>query len=224
MTVEQQLPFTSVLSVSYVGSRGMHLDSVEELDPNAPLGFDANGLPFWQPNPTIAVARINPNWSTIAGFGSAGSSVYNALQVVVTKRLTHGLQAQSSFTWQRLTDNNIGTNIQDCAATTAFPSDPFQATGGANARFDRGASCFNIPRLWVLNFFYDLPAPKIQERVLAGLTSGWGITGIYTLRDGFPFNPEVSGNRSRSGIVQADSPASTVRITTPRLPATSSTA
>lgn len=203
LTVEQQLPFTSVLSVSYVGSRGVHLLSVAELDPNAPMGFDANGLPFWNPNPLGTVARINPNWSTIAGFGSQGSSVYNALQVVVTKRLTHGFQAQSSFTWQKLIDNQIGTNQQDCYATTAFPSDPFQSLGGTNGRFDRGPSCFNIPHLWVLNFLYDIPAPKIEQKVLAGLTSGWGITGIYTLRDGFPFNPEVSGNRSRSGIVQA---------------------
>jgi hypothetical protein len=200
LTVEQQLPFASVLSVSYVGSRGVHLPSVGELDPNTPLGFDSNGLPFWNPNPAQAIPKLNPAWSTVALFGSAGSSVYNALQVVVTKRLSHGLQAQSSYTWQKLIDNQQGQSLSDCPVTTAFPSDPFQSLGGANGRFDRGPSCFNIPRLWVLNFLYDVPSPKFQEKVLAGLTSGWGIMGIYTLHDGFPFNPADSTERSRSNV------------------------
>jgi hypothetical protein len=200
LTVEQQLPFTSVLSVSYVGSRGVHLVSLAEFDPNTPMGFDSNGLPFWNPNPAQAIVRVNPAWSTIAGVRSQGSSVYNSLQVVVTKRLTHGLQAQSSYTWEKLIDNSIGTTVADCFVTTAFPTDPFQPLGGANGRYDRGTSCQNIPHLWVLNFLYEIPSPKIQEKLLAGLTSGWGITGIYTLRDGFPFNPTVSTNRSRSGV------------------------
>jgi hypothetical protein len=132
--------------------------------------------------------------------------VYNSLQVVVTKRLTHGLQLQSSYTLQKLIDNSVGNNTQDCTVGSAFPADPFQPLGGANGRYDRGVSCFNIPHVWVLNYLYDFPSPKFQERVLAGLTSGWGITGIYTLRSGFPFNPEVSTNRSRSGVVNAGFP------------------
>jgi outer membrane receptor protein involved in Fe transport len=203
LTLEQQLPFSSVLSLSYVGSRGEHLLSVGELDPNAPMGFTATGLPFWNPNPAQAVHRINTAWSTIAGFLSNGSSVYNSLQAVVTKRLTHGLQFQSSFTWQKLIDNNTGTNAQDCYATTSFPADPFQSLGGINGRYDRGPACYNIPRLWVSNFIYELPSPQRREGFVGTMLSGWGLTGIYTLRDGFPFHPEVSGNRSRSGVVNA---------------------
>jgi len=200
LTVEQQLPWSTVLSLSYVGSRGVHLPSVGELDPNTPMGFDANGLPFWNPNPSVTIPKINPNWSTVALFGSAGSSVYNALQFVVTKRMTHGLQIQSSYTWEKLIDDQQGETNTDCPATTAFGSDPFYNLGGANSRFDRGPACFNIPHLWTLNFIYDFPKPKFDEKVLEGFASGWGITGIYTLHDGFPFNPSDSTERSRSNV------------------------
>ena len=194
LTVEQQLPFTMVLSVSYVGSRGEHLPTTGEADPNVPMGFTTSGLPFWNPNTAVTIAKTNPTWNTVNYFNSNSDSVYHALQVVVTKRLTHGLQFQSSYTWAKLLDNTQGDGASDCTSSSTYQTDPY------SSRFDRGPACFNIPQVWVFNAIYNLPSPKIQERVLAALTSRWGVTGIYTLRSGFPFNPSVSANRSRSGV------------------------
>jgi hypothetical protein len=196
LTVEQQLPFTAVLSVSYVGSRGEHLGSTEELDPHIPAGF-ADGLPFWNPS---AITKTNPAWSTVQAFGSNGSSVYNALEVVVTKRMTHGLQFQSSYTWEKLIDNQTGYATSDCGTTTTFPADPFQSLGGVNGRYDRGPSCYNIPQVWVTNYIYKLPSPHMQDGVLGTLTSGWQLMGIYTLRSGLPFNPCDQTERSDSNV------------------------
>jgi hypothetical protein len=203
LTTEQQLPGATVLSVSYVGSHGSHLLSVGEDDPNLPLGFTPNGLPFWDPNPAHVIPKTNPTWNTVAFFGSAADSFYNALQIVGTKRLTHGLQFQSSFTWQKLIDDQQGETTTDCPATVAYPADPYnsrQLQFPPAKFYDRGPACFNIPHVWVSNFIYEFPSPKGHEGFWANMSSGWGLTAIYTLRDGFAFNPTDSGNRSRSGI------------------------
>jgi hypothetical protein len=203
LTVEQQLPFETVLSLSYVGSHGVHLPSNGEDDPNVPMGFEADGLPYWNPNPSAVIPKVNPNFNTVVLLGSSATSSYNSLQFVVTKRLTHGLQFQSSYTWQKLIDDQQGETPADCPETTTFPSDPFnsgQLPYPTATWYDRGVSCYNLAQYWTLNFLYSLPSPKINERVLRAITSGWNVSGIYTLHGGFPFNPSDSNNRSRSGI------------------------
>jgi hypothetical protein len=212
LTVERQLPFNMALSVSYTGSRGEHLPSIWEGDPNVPAGF-TNGVPFWPTSATACsstvttncVSKLNPNapWKTIAVFGTNGDSIYHGAQVSLIKRMSNGLQFQSSFTWSKILDNTEGNSTSDQATgVSTYPSNPF------NPRTDRGPASFNIPLNWSLNAIYNLPSPKIQERILAGLTSGWGVTGIYTLRSGFPFNPTENAVRSNStnGVINADRP------------------
>ena len=192
LTIEQRLPFSMALAVSYAGSRGIHLPGIGDANPNLPLGI-TNGIPFWNPNPAQAVVRTNPNLSAVLLRDSHGDSIYHSLQVQVNKRVTNGLQFHSSFTWGRSIDNCVGL-ASEATSTSLYPSNPY------NPRFDRGPSIFNIPRIWVTDFIYNLPSPRIGERLLATLTSGWGVTGIFTAQDGLPFNPVVNGNRSRSGL------------------------
>ncbi len=47
LTVEQQLPFSMGLSVSYVGNRGINLYTDVDGNPVAPAGYNPNGLPFY---------------------------------------------------------------------------------------------------------------------------------------------------------------------------------
>ena len=192
LTIEQELPFSMALAVSYAGSRGIHLPGIGDANPNLPQGI-TNGIPFWNPDPAQAVVRTNPNLSAVLFRDSYGDSIYHSLQVQVNKRFTSGLQFHSSFTWGRSIDNCVGL-ASEATSTILYPSNPY------NRRFDRGPSIFNIPRIWVNDFIYNLPSPRIEARWLGGLTSGWGVTGIFTAQDGLPFNPVVNGNRSRSGL------------------------
>jgi len=200
------------LSVSYTGSRGQNLPSIWEGDPNVPVSI-TNGLPVWNTFTTRCTAIVTTNcfnktnlnapWTTIQVFGSNGDSIYHGAQVSLIRRMSHGLQFQSSFTWSKILDNTEGNSTSDQATgVSTFPSNTY------DPRFDRGPASFNIPLNWSLNAIYNIPAPKIQERVLAAMTSGWGMTGIYSLRSGFPFNPIDNANRSNStnGTINADRP------------------
>jgi len=104
LTVERQLPFSTALEISYVGSRGIHL--LQSAD-NNPWPFTlVNGQPVWPAyvaNNTTAgvcnagsVCRVtNPSWGAFSVVNSTGDSYYDALEVSVLKRVSHGLQFQS---------------------------------------------------------------------------------------------------------------------------------
>jgi hypothetical protein len=193
LTVEQLLPFSMVLSVSYVGSTGIHLNRMVEANPNVPApcpaGVVCNDGLFWPANPHTQ----NRVWGSVPEVVSNGHSSYNGLNVVLTKRYTNGLQFQSSYTWASSIDNAQATT-SDCPFSAGVPSNPF------NPRWDRSPSCVAAKQTWVFNFIYTLPSPH-KEGVLNGLASGWGVMGIYTIRSGFPFNVWDTVQRSRSGVL-----------------------
>jgi hypothetical protein len=190
LTVERQLPFTMALAVSYVGTRGTHIYGTGEWNPNVPLSI-TNGVPVWAPTGTLQT--VNPAWASVQLTGTYRDSNFNALEVTLDKRITKGLTFKTSYTWEKMIDNGQGS-VGDSTYTNAYPANPF------NSRWGRELSSFDIPQNFVVNFVYTLPSPKIQERVLATLTSGWGVSGIFTAHSGVPFSPAETVERSRSGV------------------------
>jgi len=187
--VEQQVMLSTVLTIAYAGSRGVHLISNREGNPNVPqLNSSYPGGLFW---PSTQV-RQNTNWGSMNLITPEGDSTYNAMEVNVIREMAKGLKFQSSYTWARSIDDAQGGR-NDCTASTAVGSNPY------NYRFDRSISCFDTPHTWVLNFDYQFPSPKSGERLVKGLGGGWGMTGIYTAHTGFPFNPWETVERARSG-------------------------
>lgn len=189
LTIEQQLPLSTVLTVSYAGSRGIHLVSNREGNPNVPERNSVypGGL-YWSAN----AARQNPNWGSMNLVTPRGDSSFNALEVVARRRVSKGLEFQSSYTWARSIDNGQGGR-NDCTASTAVGSNPFDYS------FDRGPSCFNANHTWVLNFDYQLPSLRTNQPLVKAVLNGWGTAGIYTTHTGFPFNVWETTERARSG-------------------------
>ena len=114
----------TVLRVAYVGSHGYH--GLLSVDPNdIPAQICARNLPAGctsraarrQP-PTGQVPQgaqyipvgTRPNPYLGAGFFwyTEGNSSYNALQIDVTHRLSHGLQFRANYTWSKNLDMNSG--------------------------------------------------------------------------------------------------------------------
>ena len=206
-TVEQQMPFGMGLAVSYVGLRGIHLWQVKEGNPEIPqivngaqgwFPYLCSGVPSAVPctgavaNP--AYQRINPNYASFIDVGTGGDSWYNSLQVLLNKRLSHGLEFQSSYTWGKSLDDAQGQSFSsDCAATGEW--------GGAsptNTRLDKGPSCFDLKHNWHLNLLYHVPDVN-SDKFGAKLLRGWWVGNIVTVQSGFPFTPLLNVNRSNNG-------------------------
>jgi len=194
------LPGAIGLSVSYVGLRGINLMRVTEGNPTIPTS-DVNGVLFWGPNISscqnvVPTCRNNPNWAQIQWVSTGSSSNYNSLQVVATKRVSHGLEFTNSFTWAKSMDYTQASQAgADCSASGGTSGyDPY------NNRGDYGPSCFDAKLNNRFNLLYHFPTVDSQG-VLGKVLNGWWVGNIVSIQSGYPFTPVLGSNRSRSYVL-----------------------
>ena len=210
LTIERQLPGDMGLSVSYAGSRGYELWVEDEANPIVPLSI-TNGVPTF-PLPFLcggnqaavstagcsanpAYHRINPNFATTVLDTTTSSSWYNALQVVVNRRLVKGLEFQSAYTYSKSLDTAQGQGYStDCTgAAMASGINPY------NELFDKGPSCFDLTHNWRFSLLYFFPTVK-ANRLVSTLANGWWVGNIVSANSGYPFSISEGANRSESGV------------------------
>jgi len=191
LAVERELPGSMAITLAYGGSRGINLNQFKEGNPTVPQ-IQSDGRQFWAGNEP----RTNPNWDSMGAFGTAaGNSWYNSLQFSLNKRLTGGLQFQSSFTWAKTMDETQGQGGSDGGlGGTSQQSDP------THREVDRGLANFDSDLNWKFNAIYRLPEFPFSSGVVAKVLNGWWMSGILSVQGGVPFTPALTVNRSRSGV------------------------
>ena len=219
-SVQQQLPWSMALGVAYVGNHGVHLATIRDGNPIVPTSFGPCGdpaslcvngkVPFWDgssPN----YRNLNPNFGSDLNIGTFASSRYNALQVVLQKRTSHGLEFEAAYTHSRVTDETQGqANIQDCIVSGGL-----LGVYPLNPQVDKGPACFNIPNNWEINALYHLPSPK-GSGFMPKVLGGWFMSSIVSIQSGQPFTPIIGNNRSNSGVAQGQQ-GERLNINTPAL-------
>ena len=195
LTIEKQLPGSMSLSTAYVGTRGINLYQSKEGNPTVPQIL-ADGTKFWTGNDL----RVNSNWEDAEFKTAGGDSFYNALQVSLQRRLTSGLQLQSSYTWSKAVDTTQGQKGGESGGSSNVGTDP------SNPSLDRGPSDFDTRHSWTVNMIYTIP--NIDAGRMNKLVNGWRLGSIFSMPTGLPFTVSLSGNRSRSKVLasSADRP------------------
>ncbi|HKE22120.1 MAG TPA: carboxypeptidase regulatory-like domain-containing protein [Bryobacteraceae bacterium] len=177
--VQRQITHTSLLDVTYVGTRGSHLFRSENID-----------TPFPAPGSQQANRPYNyliPQISTINYRGSNGDSHYNGLQAKFTKRSNNGLFMLLSYTFSKSIDdvNNVFWVYNDA--------------------LNRGLSPFHRLHNFVGSYGYALPfgpgRPWLSHtgRLVEYLTGGWQLNGIAMLRTGDPLAVNVQTSQLNTG-------------------------
>jgi len=190
LTLERQLPWDTALRVGYVGSRGVRLWQPRELNARVPTTL-ADGQHFWPED----AQRPSPYWDDIYGWTTGGGSWYNALQVNFSKRLTHGLQFQTSYTYSHMLDDIQGQTSSDYNRTAGdMGGDP------GNVRYDWASSVLDYRHNFTFNTIYQLPDVVSSGGFQGALVNGWGLSSIVTLNSGFPFTPVIANQWGRAGV------------------------
>jgi hypothetical protein len=186
LNVQQQLGSSSVLTVGYVGNRGLNLTALENY--NMAEGFyNGNSLEF-----PAGAAKFNPNFECICYYNNTTDSWYNALTVSYQRRFSAGFQTQVSYTWSKTINENDGNNTAANVTTSDFAQLKYPYDGGAN----RGLSGYGIPMSFGLNYSYDLPLGRSSTGVVGYLLTGWQLSGIFTAQRGQPFTVTASSPTS----------------------------
>ena len=203
LTLERQLPAQTNLSVSYVGTRGIHLWDAQEGNPCIPTSYTPQVLstgpvaqgPVWAT--PCGLGRANSAFSTLTLFTTGAESWYNGLQVGVTKRLAHGLEFQSSYTYSKALDNGE-TQLLSQENGRARMYNPIP-------NLDKGPSIFDLTHNWRFNTLYHFPSMN-SDGVLAKVANGWWTANIFAFQTGYPFNPMDTNSRSNSDVYPGTAP------------------
>ena len=188
VSLQRELPFQTVATVGYAGSRGRHLLRSSDVNLAQPTRL-ADGTVFIPPN----TPRVNPAWTTIELKSSDGESWYNAFILELRRRWSNGLSLQSSYTLSR---------AEDTTQASTFFSDATNGTTSAMPEFipdyNKGPSDFNATHNWVMNFTWQIPFARDLQGLAGAVLDGWQLAGIATVRSGQPLTVFLSTNRSRS--------------------------
>jgi Carboxypeptidase regulatory-like domain/TonB dependent receptor-like, beta-barrel len=194
LNIQRELPGQILLEVAYVGTQGHQLArstegglSLNQLDPKyMALGSQLNQLvpnPFFgivnngaltQPQVSRAqLLRPYPQFTDIIPLYHGGAiSNYNSLQVTVSKRLSHGLQFDSSYTWAKNLDE--GNNHQD----------------SYDIANDWSLTDIDLAHRFVMSYIYELPFGRNRHfgsgwsPWLNAIAGGWQFNGITVFQSG----------------------------------------
>jgi hypothetical protein len=141
-TIQQALGTSQALTLSYVGASARRLLQHNQL----------------------SLASVNPEIGTLIYIKNGLTSDYDALQVQLQRRLSHGLQALASYTWSHSID--FGSN------DSAFA-------------YLRGDSDFDVRHNFSAALSYELPG-SFHNRIAKAILGQWSIDDRLSARTAFP--------------------------------------
>ena len=133
------------------------------------------------PAATLAQRRPFPQFADIQYMDSGATTSYNSFQTRVERSFTSGFSFLHSFTYGRLLSNS-GNWLEGFAS----PQD------SRNYAVEWGLDPSHVKLNSVANWVYALPLGKGKKfggsmnRIADGVAGGWEISGIWSVRSGFP--------------------------------------
>lgn len=186
VSVQHELPYNLLLEVAYVGNHGRNL--VRQPNINVPTFATALA------NVGKTTNQIRPylGYTDITQFRSDASSVYNALQVYVTKR-KGDLTATVSYTYSHA--NGTASGIND----NPEPECPLTCTlsDGSTVSWEKyyyGPLSFDRRNIFVVTYTYDFPWFRRYKGVGGAILNGWELSGITRAQTGQPLT--VTGSQT----------------------------
>jgi hypothetical protein len=203
--IQHQLPGNFLVSGAYVGSRARRIAVTQQLNglslSSLALGSSAltksatNPFAGMIPGTSLNAATVQqqqllapyPQFLVATGFNAAtsggilemyepiGKSSYNALQLLVSKRLSHGLNFSVSYTYSKQMDQVNYDNPTD-------------------TRLEKVVAAWDVPQTLQINMVYELPfgtgkalGAKLPSPVRYAV-SGWTISSLTRLQQGMPMS------------------------------------
>jgi hypothetical protein len=216
LRLEQELTQNTTLTLGYVGSHGYH--EIVGLDANTPFpticpaspcpstypktfpaGLAGTPVPAGSYYIAAGTPKANPTIANTWTWFSYGTSYYNALQVDLNHRFSHGFSLRGVYTWSKALDNGDSLNATTAGNAPGLVSNPY------DIKADWGPATYDVRNIGVISAVYDLPFGRGQayanslDGFANGLISGWQVNSIVTLQSGFPFTPQLSYNPSNNG-------------------------
>ena len=181
--LQRELWRNTALDIQYVGSNTSHLDRS-----------------FFNNTPTPGAGTVDPRRPS-QKFRSRRMiqndliADYDAVSIILRKRMSHGIQADAHYTWSRTRDMATHSNGGG------------QTMDNYDIWRDYGPSNWDIPHRFVASYLYDVPFLKDSSNAfLKYVVAGWQVSGVTTVQSGSPVNVTISADRANIGITGLQRP------------------
>jgi TonB dependent receptor len=189
--VEHALNNALAVSAGYVNSIGRNL----------PLLIDVNLIPTGATLPdgraiystaVNSATRVDPTFNQVNMVKSIGESTYNAFTATMTKRMTHGWQAQATYTLAR------GVDTAPLTGTYVVGSGDDRVSDPANLDRDKGVTPFNQTHTFSLS---TVIAPQVSDsHAGAAIWNNNQVGIIVQANSGLPFNIRTVADLNGDGV------------------------
>ena len=201
LTLQRTFGKDYTAEIQYLGTRGVHLPTQNQTNIQ-PLVTPANQLTTYTSGPTLnaagtaATIATAANANTLAAITSPtsyyvpayynagftdkitsyqpyGGSNYNGLGLNLTRRFSHGLATNISYTYSRAMDDSTA-EVNSSALTERRPQD------SRNQHAEYSRSALDHPQRLTASAAYELPFLRNRGFLLRSLGSGWQVSPIFT--------------------------------------------
>jgi hypothetical protein len=130
--------------------------------------------------PDLGVRTLIPGYVGPAGNDMEAKSEYNALFVTANRRLTRGLQVNSSYTFSKwMSNNDASLGEGGTGQSSQRPQSMFDyAAEWSRSQFDR-------PHRLAVSYIWEIPGPRTG--ILGQVVGGWQLAGVTSGQSGQPF-------------------------------------
>jgi len=178
LSVQQQLPADFVGTASYVGSQGVHLLTLSEVNVVNP----ATGT------------RPYPDFGEVSWRGNKDNSNFNAFSLALKRSFSRGFLLAANYMWSHEIDD--GSN-------GSGDGDSLVPENVACQRCERASGIWDVRHVFTANAIYELPFGQgkkflNQPGLSRAVAGGWEVSSTFMARTGFPVNVLV--NRSSSSV------------------------
>lgn len=176
--ISRDLAFTA----TYLFTRGNRLPVMRNIN------LVPSGQQLADGRPIFGSGRVFQGFGNILAAESVGQSVYNGLNLTLTKRLTRGFEMFATYTWSHA--------IDDAPEQNNIDSPSFLLSDPTNRRRDRGNALTDRRHAFNGNLVYT-PIFQAGNRALRYLVNGNLFAVIATIQSGDVFN--MGSNRVLNG-------------------------
>jgi Carboxypeptidase regulatory-like domain len=200
LTVQGQATATTTFQLGYVGEHGTHLIVPIPYAQKTLTNGQVTPSLYFQGNPTL-LADI----STVSGTASTGFATYHAMQAVLQKRISNGLEGQVAYTWSHCMTNNSGYYGSWGSATQTTPGSPYYQNL-YDPHADYSSCYFDSKNILAAYATYDLPIGKGKaignnmNSVANAVVGGWQASTIVSIHSGFPLAVYQAANNLYNSI------------------------
>lgn len=191
------------LEARYLGNRGVHLVTQQQLNVFSPVTATQN-IPTYLTAPSLATlaaepltvsdlraqGHILPQYAAagfinpITSYTPQGWSEYNGLTLQLNKRMSKGLQLIGAYTWSHNIDNSTAV-----VATTYLT--PRRPQNGQDFTAEKASSALDRRQRFTLSMIYDVPAYRSSTHWwLKNLVGNWEVAPVYIYESPELFTPQ----------------------------------